>query len=411
MINSVTLSDAISDINISKDGKLVLGGAESIMNADFTDIHYFGFGAYHVAFADPQYPPPGPFLATIEPETLQYTSGQGPAAVTEFADADRCLQRHDRQRHGGDRRRIGRRRGSARVRESERHHRQLQHGDRRLDAHRDRERRELPNGIAERDVRKLEPERIHGHGMVAFQVDDGRASDHASNTVSRSLAVSQHAVPTLVNTETTILMYSAGQVATAVTNTLGITAANGALVSATVRISAGFVGSEDSLTFLDQSGISGSYDPATGVLTLTGAASVADYRTALRSVTYVNSNLDPTEGVRTVTFQVDDGFAYNHASNIKSRGIWVTDHVAPVLSYIENEPLPYHVGQAPAQLTCYLIVELSNIETVVGATVAITSGFVSSEDVLSFVDLGLGISGDYDSSTGILTLTGAASAH
>ena len=66
--------------------------------------------------------------------------------------------------------------------------------------------------------------------MVAFQVDDGRASDHASNTVSRSLAVSQHAVPTLVNTETTILMYSAGQVATAVTNTLGITAANGALV-------------------------------------------------------------------------------------------------------------------------------------------------------------------------------------
>ena len=101
------------------------------------------------------------------------------------------------------------------------------------------------------------------------------------------------------------------------------------------------------------------------MLTLTGAASVADYRTALRSVTYVNSNLDPTEGVRTVTFQVDDGFAYNHASNIKSRGIWVTDHVAPVLSYIENEPLPYHVGQAPAQLTCYLIVELSNIETVV----------------------------------------------
>ena len=40
-------------------------------------------------------------------------------------------------------------------------------------------------------------------------------------------------------------------------------------------------------------GISGLYNSATGVLTLSGFASVANYQTALDSITYSNSNLDP----------------------------------------------------------------------------------------------------------------------
>ena len=51
---------------------------------------------------------------------------------------------------------------------------------------------------------------------------------------------------------------------------------------------------EDILDFTDQLGITGAWDPGTGVLTLSGSASVGDYQTALRSVTYDNSSEDPS---------------------------------------------------------------------------------------------------------------------
>ena len=66
------------------------------------------------------------------------------------------------------------------------------------------------------------------------------------------------------------------------------------LASATVSITANFVTGEDVLGFTNQNGITGSYNAATGVLTLTGSATVANYQTALRSVTYVNTSDNPS---------------------------------------------------------------------------------------------------------------------
>jgi len=47
--------------------------------------------------------------------------------------------------------------------------------------------------------------------------------------------------------------------------------------------------------------------PATGVLTLSGTASPADYQDVLRSVSYSNTNPTPTIGTRTINFVVNDG--------------------------------------------------------------------------------------------------------
>ncbi len=66
----------------------------------------------------------------------------------------------------------------------------------------------------------------------------------------------------------------------------------------------------DVLTFVNQNGISGVYDSGTGVLTLTGAASVANYQAALRSITYsgaADANVGGTDLTRTVSFVVTDG--------------------------------------------------------------------------------------------------------
>ena len=80
------------------------------------------------------------------------------------------------------------------------------------------------------------------------------------------------------------------------------------LVGATVSITAGFSSGEDQLLFTDQLGISGSYDAGTGILTLTGSSSVANYQTALQSVTYQNGSGNPNTTQRTVTIVVNDGF-------------------------------------------------------------------------------------------------------
>src|SRR5204862_687753 len=52
----------------------------------------------------------------------------------------------------------------------------------------------------------------------------------------------------------------------------------------------------------------------TGVLTLSGTSSVANYQTPLRSVTYVNTSENPRPTTRTVTFSVNDGALTGSAS-------------------------------------------------------------------------------------------------
>ena len=59
---------------------------------------------------------------------------------------------------------------------------------------------------------------------------------------------------------------------------------------ATVSITSGFDSGADTLSFTNQNGITGSYDASTGVLTLSGNASIADYQAALRSVEFSTSD-------------------------------------------------------------------------------------------------------------------------
>jgi hypothetical protein len=78
-------------------------------------------------------------------------------------------------------------------------------------------------------------------------------------------------------------------------------------VGALVAISGNYQAGQDVLGFANQNGIAGSFSAATGILTLSGTSSVANYQTALRSVTYFNSSDNPSSAARAVDFQVDDG--------------------------------------------------------------------------------------------------------
>jgi len=82
------------------------------------------------------------------------------------------------------------------------------------------------------------------------------------------------------------------------------------LTGATVAISANFRASEDSLAYTPVAGISGSYNSATGVLTLKGDASAASYQEAFRAVQFHNSSEDPSAQPRTVTFAIGGDASY-----------------------------------------------------------------------------------------------------
>ena len=86
------------------------------------------------------------------------------------------------------------------------------------------------------------------------------------------------------------------------------------LTTATVQISANYVNGEDVLAFTNTANITGSFNAATGTMTLTGTDTVANYQTALGSVTYTDTSENPSTAARTVTFTADDGQAVNHQS-------------------------------------------------------------------------------------------------
>jgi hypothetical protein len=132
--------------------------------------------------------------------------------------------------------------------------------------------------------------------------------------------------PVLASIETSTLFYNQDQVPAQVTSTLTVSDADSPNLSgATVTISSGFMAG-DRLNYINQNSIAGSYNTGTGVLTLSGAAPVATYQAALRSITF--SSLAPASGVagdRVVRFSVSDGA---NASNQVARTVHVVGRPA-----------------------------------------------------------------------------------
>ena len=186
------------------------------------------------------------------------------------------------------------------------------------------------------------------------------------------------------------------------------------LTGAVLEISSGYTAG-DQLALASQNGITGSFDAATGTLTLTGTATVAQYQTALRTVTFSSASGDPTasQDSRTVSIQVTDanrdaapgGAA---TSTLASSTITLTPTVdAPVVS-VSNATTPsYTEAGAPVALSPNLILSDADDTQISKAVVSISSG-LSSGDLLGFTPVN-GISGKFDEATGRLTFTGAAS--
>ena len=179
------------------------------------------------------------------------------------------------------------------------------------------------------------------------------------------------------------------------------------LASLTVTLTNALDGTAEILS-ADTTGtlISASYDTGTGILTLSGSDSVANYEAVLRTVTYDNASSDPDTTSRVVTFRASDGV---DSSIVATTTVSITaSNDAPAIS---DAGLP-----GPLEFTEQTSVAISSLFTVsdadsavlTGATLIIAGNYESGSDLLGFTDQ-LGISGVWDGASGTLSLTGAAS--
>ncbi len=104
------------------------------------------------------------------------------------------------------------------------------------------------------------------------------------------------------------------------------------LASATVRLTGNHAGDQDLLAAVAPLfEVTPTFEPGTGTLTLAGAATVTEYQTILRAVTYENTSAEPSTLDRTVTFTADDGEAVSDGTT-KSIAITAVDFPPPTIT-------------------------------------------------------------------------------
>lgn len=165
------------------------------------------------------------------------------------------------------------------------------------------------------------PAPVDGIRQIAFQLKDAAGAGPVGYKSVQVIGVNTSPV-LKYPANLAPVKFKLGKAAVAVAGPLSITDLdNTHLQGATVTISGGLQ-AQDALTAVTtNTGITATYDPATGKLTLTGNATIATYLKVLKSVKF--STTAAGSGSRTLSFQVTDGEPSNPLSNIVTRTVTV----------------------------------------------------------------------------------------
>ncbi len=235
------------------------------------------------------------------------------------------------------------------------------------------------------------------------RVSDGSLYDNAQITINLT---NINEPPVLSGVESSAISYTENSIPTPVTSAITVADSdNTSLTSATVAITTNYHSGQDILSFTPANGITSSWNPSSGTLTLSGTSLVANYQTALRDVRYQNTSDNPSVLTRTVSFTVSDGTL---SSNTVTRNISVTAvNDAPVLNNIESSALTYTENSVPTPVTSAITVADSDNTSLTSATVIITNNYQNGQDILSFTPAN-GITSSWNPSSGTLTLSGTS---
>ncbi|RKP48111.1 hypothetical protein D7S89_12190 [Trinickia fusca] len=254
-----------------------------------------------------------------------------------------------------------------------------------------------------------------GNRTISFVVNDG-----IENSTAATKTVEVVGPPT-VTTDSGSAAFTAGDnvTSTPVTIDSGLAVADPTsttLSTATVAITGNFHSGEDVLSFTNDGAtmgnIASSYNATTGVLTLTSSgssATLAQWRAALDAILYTDTAITPTNTTRTISFTVNDGTA---SSALATRTVTVadTDQTPIVTTSSSTTSFTGNVNgtAVPVAIDSGIAVSDRDNTTLASATVSITDGYKSGEDLLAFKNDGAtmgNISGSFNAATGVLTLT------
>lgn len=142
-----------------------------------------------------------------------------------------------------------------------------------------------------------------------------------------------------------VLSYHTGDPAVAIAPAAVIEDVDSATMSgAVIQFTSGYLNGVDLLAFTDTATLSGTWDAASGILTLSGTDTVAAYQDALRHITYQTDDGSANAGLRTFSITVNDG---TFSSTAQACGISVTyvpATPAPTPVTTENQTPPIAFG-------------------------------------------------------------------
>jgi len=134
---------------------------------------------------------------------------------------------------------------------------------------------------------------------------------------------------------------------------------------------------------------------------------LAQWQSALRSVTYANSSNNPSTARRTLSFVANDG-SVDSAASTKSVSVAAVNNAPMVVT--SGGTASYTEGNAPVAVDVGLSIGDVDSTTLASAAVSITGNFVSGQDLLAFTNDGStmgNISASYNAATGVLSLSSA----
>ncbi|GAB7534018.1 DUF4347 domain-containing protein [Burkholderia sp. 3C] len=254
---------------------------------------------------------------------------------------------------------------------------------------------------------------------ISFAVSDG--TKLSANETKSITVVATHQTPVLTSGSTTSQNYLPGNSASNIDSSISLTDLNvgspSALVSLTitVRITSGFQ-SGDILAFsglgsVPTNGISPSYNPATGTLTITSTGgTLAQWQSVLDNLQFETGSNAPL-GARAISITVSDGVKTSTAATYSIDVI----SSAPALATTSTGSASFVAGDnsasTPVAIDPNLTVADPLGDVVDTAIVAITGNLHSGEDVLNFTNDGItmgDITGTFNALTGVLVMTSSS---
>ena len=235
-----------------------------------------------------------------------------------------------------------------------------------------------------------------GVRTIDWTVNDGSAADNTNIPAATSTV--QIVTGPAVTAGATVT-YTQGGAAVALDTGLAVSDQAGSpFTGATVKIDPSTFVSGDTLNFINQSNITGTYNAATGVLILSGTDTVTDYQAALESITFTTSATTTTP--RTIDWSISDAV---DASNTATSNVDVA-RAAPEVT--AGATAAFEAGTSPVVLDTAITISDGASTTLSSATVTIAN--FQSGDVLNIPagDLSGNISATYDSGSGLLAWSG-----